>query len=129
MADEKTPAAPNKVIVKLRDQGSVFHDPTQQQTVGGKEVKEVLENPRIARALKGGALVKASQAELEEWREEEAKRKAEAPKPGDVKVEVPAGTDVKVEAKTTSTTDEDDDDQKGEQKVPGQPPGQGKGKK
>lgn len=127
MADEK-PQAPNKVIVKLRDQGSVFHDPTQQQTVGGKEVKEVLENPRIARALKGGALLKATQAELEEWNKAEAERKAEAAKNGGTTVKVEtqaAATDVKVEKTTNQAGEEDDDrDEKGESRVPS-----GKGKK
>lgn len=120
MADEKTPAAPNKIIVKLRDQGSVFHDPTQQQTIGGKEVKEFLENPRIARALKGGALLKATQEELAEWKKEEAKRpKPDAP--GTVAVEVPAGTDVKVEHKAAAPTDEDDNDEHGDKKLPAPP--------
>lgn len=129
MADDKA-QAPNTVIVKLRDQGSVFHDPTQQQTIGGKEVKKMLENPRIARALKGGALVKASQAELDEWNAEEAQRKAEAAKNAGTKVTVetpPGAQDVKVE-KTTAQSQEDEDDDKdehGEKRVPQQ----GRGRK
>lgn len=107
MADEK--ATPKKVIIKLRDQSSIFHDQEQRVTLSGKEVLEVVETGRIVRALKGGALEKATKDELSEWNKEKAKKPAP-----------PAADNAVVDSPVPVKTEEKDEDldEDGEKKVP-----------
>ena len=78
MADEKETTG--KVIIKLRDKSSIFHDPGQSATLSGAMVIEVKESARISRALKGGAIEKATKAELDEYQKSSKEPKA-APAP------------------------------------------------
>jgi hypothetical protein len=64
MADEQL----SKVIVKLKDNTSIFHDASQDNaTITGSAVLEVQLTPKISSAIRNGVLDKATESEKTEY--------------------------------------------------------------
>lgn len=76
MSDKKE-GAPKMVFVKVRDRGTVFHDRSQENgTVAGEAVAEMVETPRVAKALRAGHLTLSDQSEYNSWKKaDKAERK------------------------------------------------------
>ena len=117
MADSK----PTSVFLKLKDQGSIFHDPTQNRTIAGHEVKEFMLNPRVDRALKGGHVEKATEEEYNAWKKANKEAAAEAEKEAAKTATANTGVDV-----TEATGELNDEEEAGGAQQGGTKP---KGKK
>lgn len=76
MAEEKE--LPTTVLLKLRDQSSIFHDRSQRKAISLKEVAEFAITPTVRAALQGGAVEKATKAEYAEWLAEHPGSEAKA---------------------------------------------------
>ncbi len=135
MADEKDQdGTPNKVYLKLRDRGSVFHDPTQGRSIAGEEVNAFLESARVVKAIRGGHVLKVTEKEYDEYKASQTAlqkkasddaEKQRTPAPGEAP-RVEAG-ETPVDPAKRATPDEDDeatDKEKGQQPPP---PGGGRG--
>lgn len=53
----------NKVYVKLKDTGSIFHDASQEQTITGTKVVAFKKTGKVKSAIKNGVLVEVDAPE------------------------------------------------------------------
>ncbi len=53
------------MFVKLKDEGGIFHDASQDATVTGSAVVEVKKTEKVTASIKGGLLVEVSQEDAE----------------------------------------------------------------
>lgn len=58
------------VYVKLKDRTTVFQETEQRKVISGSKVMKAKPSARITKALRGGILVEATEAEIKKYDEE-----------------------------------------------------------
>lgn len=98
----------NTVFLKLKDQSSVFHDPTSGVTIAGSEVGEFPETPRVVTAYRGGHVDKVTEEDYKAWLKTPAgqKKAEEIAKARAAKAAQPQAAEV-TEADEDEDTDQD----------------------
>lgn len=66
-----------RLVVKLRDSSSIFHDPEQDITLVGKSSTKVKQTERVVNALRGGALILVEQLSEDKKSEDKKSNKDE----------------------------------------------------